>query len=237
MAAGLSPDVIVNQIEKLAGLRHVMEASAVIAAAFSGMIAARNKRADVVGIYILACITAFGGGTVRDVLLDRRPLFWVEYSIYPILILILSILFVYLPNIFSRIRPLARLSFNWIDAIGLGLFSISGVSFALIYRIPYFPSILFGVITGTFGGVLRDLFLLEIPIIFRQTTLYATCSFLGCWMFLIALILGCPQSLASILGSVTVVILRMAAVRYGWKLGGAHLREPGKGGDRSSKHQ
>lgn len=190
-----------------------------IVAAVSGMLAARRKRMDLVGTYIVAFVTAFGGGTLRDILLNRRPLFWVEYQEYPILVFILSLIFVYVPlrftSVYSSGNSPGKWLFDWIDALGLALFSISGVSYALSHQIPYFVASLIGVITGVFGGVLRDVLLVEIPIIFRtQSCLYATCSFVGCWIFLISLSIRINTTTAAFIGSTVIVLLRILSIQY-----------------------
>jgi uncharacterized membrane protein YeiH len=206
---------IATQLQKFSFLGYGIEAGAVIVAAISGMFAARSKRMDLVGTYIVAFVTAFGGGTLRDVLLDRRPLFWVNYPIYPIIIFVLSLAFVYAPSVFIPARPIAKRLFNFVDALGLALFSISGVSYALAAQMPYFVASLLGVITGVFGGVLRDVLLVEIPMIFRtQTSLYATCSFIGCWGFLLSLLLDLAPTTAAFLGFAITVMLRIISIHY-----------------------
>ncbi|HEY9644000.1 MAG TPA: trimeric intracellular cation channel family protein [Coleofasciculaceae cyanobacterium] len=222
----MSLDAIAHQLERFSELQYFVEASAVIVSAISGMIAAREKQLDIVGTYFIAFITAFGGGTLRDILLDHRPLFWISHQEYPILIFALSILFLYCSQSLTPVKPIARRSFDLIDALGLALFSISGTSYALAYYIPFWIAALFGVITGVFGGVLRDVVLVEIPLIFRQsTTLYATCSFVGGWIYLVALLCKVPPSLAGLAGFVTVVTLRMAALRYNLKLPALYVKD------------
>ncbi|MBD0335941.1 MAG: trimeric intracellular cation channel family protein [Cyanobacteria bacterium Co-bin13] len=211
----MEPAAILNQIARLTALQTLIEPVAVMVFAFSGMVPARTKQMDGVGVYIVAFVTALGGGTLRDVLLDQRPLFWVEHQEYPILILILVLIFLYAPRFNLPFQPLARQYFNLVDALGLGLFSISGTAAALAHQIPLFPATLFGVITGVFGGVLRDVLITEIPMIFRQSTsLYATCSFVGCWAFLLALWLEWPDAIAVLLGITTTTTLRLLALHF-----------------------
>jgi uncharacterized membrane protein YeiH len=224
---------IVTQLQRLSFLQYFLESAAVIVSAFSGMLAARSKRMDFVGTYIVAFVTAFGGGTLRDVLLNRRPLFWVQYQQYPIVVFVLSLIFVYVPWRSLPTHPWARrlLSkplFNFIDALGLALFSLSGASLSLGYQLPYFIAALVGVITGVFGGVLRDVLLAEIPMIFRTTTaLYATCSFLGCWVFFVGLLLNVHPTTASCFGFAATVLLRMLSLHYGIRLPTpCYLQEP-----------
>ena len=113
-------------------LLFVVEVVAVLACAFSGFAEAQRKDMDLVGVYVVAFITAFGGGTLRDVLLDRRPFFWVDHQQYPILILALTLIATPLMRIAQRIIP--NLAFVVADAIGLGFFSIAGVALALDCR-------------------------------------------------------------------------------------------------------
>jgi uncharacterized membrane protein YeiH len=192
-----------------------IEAGAVIAAASSGMIAARNKQMDLVGTYIVAFVNAFGGGTLRDVLLDRRPLFWVNAPEYPVIVFAIALLFVYFPRPLAIAKPWIRQWFAWVDALGLALFTVSGASYALSYEMPVFVASLLGVITGVFGGVLRDILIAEIPMIFRtQSSLYATCSFLGCWVFFGALGLQISPAVSATLGFTATFLLRMLSIRY-----------------------
>ncbi len=195
-------------------LGSLVEGSAVLVSAFSGMIAARRKQMDFVGTFTVAVITAFGGGTLRDVLLERRPLFWVSHQEYPILIFALALVFLYLPQLFQPLHPLAEKTFDAIDALGLGLFSIAGSAVALDTGMPIFIASLFGVITGVFGGILRDVMINQIPIVFRQTSLYATCSFVGSWVYLLALRLGILIPVADLAGILATVLLRLGAIHY-----------------------
>ncbi|RMF64426.1 MAG: trimeric intracellular cation channel family protein [Cyanobacteria bacterium J069] len=179
------------------------------------MIAARKKGLDLVGIYAIAFVNAFGGGTLRDVLLDRRPFFWVRYEGYAVLVLLLSALYLYGSRHLAPIRAPASRVFALVDAFGLALFSISGTAFALEYRMPLFTASLLGVITGVVGGVLRDILLTQIPVVFRKTaTLYATCAFVGCWVYLGLVVGQVDVAIATVTGFSTVVVLRMLALRY-----------------------
>ncbi|HEY9620497.1 MAG TPA: trimeric intracellular cation channel family protein [Crinalium sp.] len=206
---------LTTQLQRFSFLGYAIEAGAVIVAAISGMVAAHHKRLDLVGTYIVAFVTAFGGGTLRDLLLDRRPLFWVEHPEYPIIIFVLSVAFTYAPEFFSPDQSVGNRLFDLVDALGLALFSLSGVSYALAGQIPYFVASLLGVITGVFGGVLRDILLAEIPMIFRtQTSLYATCSFMGCWGFLISLFLGATPTTAAFIGFTITVMFRVISIQY-----------------------
>lgn len=206
---------IAETAEQFGLVLYGVEASAVIVAAFSGMLAARQHQLDFVGTYVLAFVTAFGGGTLRDVLLDRQPLFWVSYPEYPVIIFGLAIFFVYSPWRWVPERPVARHLSDWVDAVGLALFSLSGTSFAIAQGLPNFAATLIGVITGVFGGVLRDVLLADIPRIFRtSSSLYATCAFVGAWVYVLILQWGGLNATASVLGFVAAVGLRITSIRY-----------------------
>jgi uncharacterized membrane protein YeiH len=161
----------------------IIEILAILVGAFSGFIEARSKKMDVVGVFTVAFITAFGGGTLRDILLDKRPLFWVTHQEYAVLIFVLAL--VAAPAIRHLRKIVSERLIVVADALGLGLFSIAGVSQALEAGMPIFIASMMGVITGIFGGVLRDIVCNEIPMVLRDGKPYAICAFGGCWMYLL----------------------------------------------------
>lgn len=199
-------------------LVHVVEVAGIIAFASSGFIEARRRRMDWVGVFTVAFITAFGGGTLRDLLLDRRPLFWVEHQEYPVIIFFAALLAT------PFWRKLQHSSTEKIidvaDALGLGLFSVTGASIALNAGMPWFIAAMMGVITGIFGGVLRDMICNEIPMVFKRGQLYASCSFIGCWVFILLDYFDADPLLCLIAGSLACFSLRMAALRWNLKLPG-----------------
>ena len=143
-------------------LLRAIEIIAIMVAAFSGFAEAQRKQMDVVGLYTVAFITAFGGGTLRDILLDRRPLFWVEHQEYALLVFALSLV------AFPLMKLFRQLVSEWVivlaDAVGMGLFSVSATALSLQLGYSAFVSIMMGVITGCFGGILRDIICNEVPI-------------------------------------------------------------------------
>ena len=195
---------------------HTIEVAGIIAFASSGFIEARRKRMDVVGVFTVAFITAFGGGTLRDLLLDRRPLFWVEHQEYPIMIFVMALIAV--PLLRHLRHAVAENAIVFADALGLGLFSVNGASLASEAEMPLFVCAMMGVITGIFGGVLRDVICNEIPLVFRRSNLYATCAFAGCWVYLLLNQLRIAEVIALLFGTATTFLLRMLAVRFDWKL-------------------
>jgi uncharacterized membrane protein YeiH len=160
----------------------VIEIVAILVGAMSGFIEARRKRMDLVGVFTVAFITAFGGGTLRDILLDVRPLFWVEHQGYAILIFVLAL--VATPLVRTIRQIVSERIIVVADAIGLGLFAVAGVSQAQAADMPVFIAAMMGVITGIFGGVLRDIVCNEVPMVFRDGKPYAICAFFGAWLYI-----------------------------------------------------
>lgn len=199
-------------------LLHAVEVAGIVAFACSGFIEARRKKMDLVGVFTVAFITAFGGGTLRDLLLDRRPLFWVEHQEYPILIFAMAL--IAMPFLRHLRHAAAERTIVLADALGLGLFSVAGTSLAVDAEMPMFVCVMMGVITGIFGGVLRDVICNEIPLVFRRGHLYATCSFVGCWVYLLLDKTGMTQALSVLAGIAVTFVLRALAVRLDWKLPG-----------------
>lgn len=182
---------------------------AVIASAISGALEARKNEMDIVGAVTIAFATAFGGGTIRDLLLGRTPVFWVLDPGLTVATFIFGLLSYY------RLEHFSKSLFTVVDAIGLGLFSVLGATYTLQLELSPIVAVLMGVVTGVFGGILRDLFCNRIPKIFRHnTTLYATCSFFGTCLFVLFIWLGMDHLLASTASAGAIFILRLAAVRF-----------------------
>ncbi len=191
-----------------------LEAAAVLVCAVSGMITAARKRMDIVGTYCLALVTAFGGGTLRDLLIDRRPFFWVSHDQYLLIIVVLCLAFVYSRSFYARASRWHRQGVV-VDAMGLALFTLTGVSFAVDKGLPLFVASLIGMVTGTFGGALRDVGAMEIPVIFRPGELYAISSFAGAWVYIGAHYAGLSAFTAGVAACLTVVGLRLASHAFG----------------------
>jgi len=192
-----------------AGLTHILaaiEALATIAFAVSGLLEAARKRLDAVGVCMVAGLAAFGGGTLRDVLLDRRPFFWVQHANWLWALLALCVL----AMLFMRARhfdPTAR-AMQWPDAAGLGLFTASGTQIALQAGVPAIVAVLMGVVTAVFGGVLRDIVCNEIPSAFRDHRPYAVCAFAGGWVLVAAHAIGAADWVGLVSAAATAALLR-----------------------------
>ena len=193
-----------------------MEALAIFAYAFSGLIEARKRRLDAVGAFLVALVTAFGGGTVRDVLLSRRPFYWVEHQEYVIVIFAMAIFAPMLLRMTTRLFDERMLLVA--DAIGLGLFSISGTSVALDAQMPAFTAVMMGVVTGVFGGVMRDVLCNEIPLILRDSRPYAVCAFAGCWLYLSLERIEFDTIYAVLLSTAFILIARLVTFKLDIRL-------------------
>ncbi|MEC3766727.1 MULTISPECIES: trimeric intracellular cation channel family protein [Cupriavidus] len=195
---------------------HIMEVIGVLAFAVSGVVDARKQRLDVVGTFVVAFATAFGGGTVRDVLLDRRPFYWVDHEGYVLLIFVMSFGASFVLRVVSRVASDRAMIVA--DAIGLGLFSVTGASLALVAQMTPTVAVMMGIISAVFGGVVRDVLCNEVPMILRDRSPYATCSFIGCWIYIGLTWVEVQQEAALLTGALAIIAMRLASVRYGWKL-------------------
>lgn len=148
--------------------------AAVAVNALTGVLDAGRKRMDLVGVVMVGCATALGGGTVRDLLLDRQ-VFWIADQTYLVVALITTLAVFFLVRGW-RLPP--RL-FLIPDAVGLALFTIVGTQVALEWQAPWLVASLLGVITGAVGGVLRDVLCNEVPLIFVRGELYASAAWAG----------------------------------------------------------
>ncbi len=193
-----------------------VEATATVAFALSGLLEAARKRLDAVGVCVVAGLAAFGGGTLRDVLLDRRPFFWVEHAGW--LWALLALCVVAMALLRARHLAVTERAMQWPDALGLGLFSASGTQLALAQDLPAIVAVLMGVVTAVFGGVLRDIVCNEIPSAFSDHRPYAVCAFAGGWALVGARALGVPEGLALLGGALLASGLRALALATDYRL-------------------
>ena len=181
--------------------------------AASGALAAGRKSMDLLGVIVIAAVTAVGGGTLRDILLDRHPVFWMADPFYLTVILIVAVL----TMVYIRWRrpPLRALAVA--DAVGLGLFTISGAQIAEHAGMSALIVILLATMTAVAGGVLRDVLSAEVPLILRRD-IYATAAVCGAAVYLLAQRLGVVESVAVVIGVAVVVALRLIAIVHGLQL-------------------
>jgi uncharacterized membrane protein YeiH len=193
-----------------------VEALATLAFALSGLLEAARKKLDVVGSCVVAGLAAFGGGTLRDVLLDRRPFFWVEHAGWLWLLLGLCIAATFLLHA-RHLEPTER-AMQWPDALGLGLFSATGTQLALAQHLPTMVAVLMGVVTAVCGGVLRDIVVNEIPRALKDRQPYAVCAFAGGWVVVALHAWGLPSDWSLLGGAVVGSALRALALHSGYRL-------------------
>jgi uncharacterized membrane protein YeiH len=194
----------------------VLEAVGVLAFALSGIIEAARKHFDLVGVVMIGFIAAFGGGTLRDVLLDRRPFFWVEQEFW--VWVLIGIGFA-LPFFFkSQHIELTEKAMLIPDAVGLGAFAAGGTHIALQMDVSPLIAVMMGVITAVVGGILRDVLVNEVPRAFHDHQPYAVIAFAGGWLVVLLSFLGTPEYLDVLLAAVLMIVLRLFAVKFGWEL-------------------
>ncbi|MGA0241585.1 MAG: trimeric intracellular cation channel family protein [Candidatus Marinamargulisbacteria bacterium] len=194
---------------------YVIETLGIVSFAISGMMLAKRKDFDIVGVYIIGWVTSFGGGTIRDMMLDRQPLHWISHSEYPLMLLGLAILF-------SLIRRV-RIQKKWLlvpDAMGMALFAVTTAQMTVNMGLPIIIVGMLSAIVPTFGGVIRDSLCQEIPQIFRSdSTLYASLAFGGgiLYSFFVINSIFSP-TMAMILSAIIIFILRILAHMFHWRL-------------------
>ena len=189
--------------------------------AASGALAAGRRRMDVLGVLVIAIVTAIGGGTIRDVLLDRHPVFWIEDPSH----LVVSVLAAALTLVYARFRRPPSHSLAIADALGLALFTISGARIAQSEQVGAIVVVLMGTMTGVAGGVIRDVLSAEIPLIFRKGELYATAAIAGVTLYLVCEVAGMPRQVAALVGMAAIATLRLAAILWGLHLPVLPMRE------------
>lgn len=194
----------------------LFESLGIFAFAISGLLEAARKRLDLVGMVMVSGLAAFGGGTLRDILLDRRPFFWVEnlYWIY----IIIGMCIVALFTLKSRHLELTERAVAWPDAIGLGIFSAGGTQIALQSHMPPIVAVIMGTMTAIVGGIGRDIAVTEIPKAFIDHQPYAVLAFCGCWIVVLGDALAWPNFVSLWLCAIVIIALRIAAMVFRWRL-------------------
>ena len=185
---------------------------AVAVLAVAGALTASRKQLDPVGFMLVACLCAFGGGTVRDVILNQ-PVFWLAVPEMVALAAGLAVIVFFTAHRLER-RFVALL---WADAVGLGLFAVLGAEAAQRAGAAAWVAILMGTITATAGGILRDIVCTEVPLVLRRE-IYATAAALGAAVFILAQGAGAGRVLAVSLGIAVGFGARAAAILGGWSL-------------------
>lgn len=190
-----------------------IELAGVAVFAVSGALAAGRKSLDLLGVVVIAWVTATGGGTLRDLLLDRA-VFWIQQPMF--LVVAFSAAMLTVPYVRFARPPEKFLLLA--DALGLALFSILGAQIAIGLGQSGLIAVVMGTITGVFGGVLRDVLCNEIPMILRKGNIYATAAIAGCTLLVVLRHFGVATPVAASLGMFLVAALRIAAIVFGLSL-------------------
>jgi uncharacterized membrane protein YeiH len=177
--------------------------------ALSGALVAEQKSFDIFGVVIIAFVTAVGGGMLRDVLIDAHPINWIGDLNY-MWIIASAVLVMYLFK--SKIAPWAKTFFIF-DTIGLGVFTLIGIEKAFSYGLDPVPSVIMGMITACFGGVIRDVLTNQVPLIFKKE-IYASACLLGGLVYLSDRFMNFPDGIQEISTVGVVILVRLVSVKY-----------------------
>ena len=207
-------------------LLYVLDLLGVAVFAISGALAAGRRALDLLGVMVLATATAVGGGTIRDLLLDRHPIFWLDDPAYLTVIVSASLITI----AYARWRPAPRASLQVADALGLALFSVVGAQIAESAGLPAVSCVLLGAVTGTAGGAVRDVLSAEVPMVLRRGNLYASAAIAGTTTYLLLEATGVPRGYAAPAGMIVCAGLRFAAIWWGLKLPVFQLGDGGESG-------
>lgn len=191
-------------------LLYLLDLLGVAVFAISGALAAGRKRLDLLGVLVLASVTAIGGGTIRDVLLDRHPLPWLADPAYLTVIAVSALGTVWMVRR-RRTRP-PETALLVADALGLALFSVAGAQIAERAGISAVGGIVLGTITGSAGGAVRDVLSAEIPLVLRRGNLYASAAIAGTAVYFALEGLGMARSPATLIGMAVVAGVRFASI-------------------------
>lgn len=191
-------------------LLYAVSMAAVAVNAASAVLETEDKRMDLVGATIVGFAASLGGGSLRDILLNR-PVFWLAQVDY----LICALLAVLATFVLARRVRIRSGLFVIPDAIGLALFTAVGTQIALDQGVHWLPASMLGVITGAFGGMLRDILVNEVPLVMRPGTLYVTASWLGALVLSGGFHLGFGEAASAAAGGAVVLLLRLVSIRYG----------------------
>ena len=196
--------------------------------AISGALAAGRKSLDVLGVVVIALVTATGGGTIRDLLLDRHPVFWIADPMYVAVILCAALLTI--PYTRWARPPLQALQIA--DGLGLAFFSIAGAQVAETGQHSGLIVVMMATITGSFGGVIRDVLCNDIPMILRRGNIYATAAIVGSSIYVLCVRFGLTRLPSTLIGMGTVASLRFGAIVWNWSLPVYSYSDPDTSRDR-----
>jgi len=194
-------------------MEHILYIIAITAEAMTAALSAGRRKMDWVGVCIIACVTALGGGTIRNILLGHYPMSWIEHPEYILITAGGAIAAGLIASFMKKLKTL----FLFLDALGLVVFSIIGCQLAEQMHLPVLIIVLSGVITGCGGGVLRDILCNDIPLLFRKE-IYATASLLTGLLYIGFERLGISADAASITAAILGLLVRLLAIKYKWEM-------------------
>jgi uncharacterized membrane protein YeiH len=190
-----------------------LDVAGVAVFAASGALAASRKQMDIVGFVLIAAVTGIGGGTIRDLLLGITPVFWVRAPSYVLLCAgVAVLLFIVAPSFESRFRALL-----WADAAGMAVFCVIGAERALDTGAPVVVAVLMGMITATFGGLVRDVLCAEIPLVLRRE-IYVTAAAAGAAVYVALFSLGVGRPLTALAAFLAAFVIRGLGIVFGLSL-------------------
>lgn len=195
-------------------LRYVIDLVGIAVFAVSGALAAGRKSLDLLGVLVLATVTAVGGGTIRDLLLGRLPIFWLTDPSYLLVILVSALATV----AWARQRPVPEMTLQVADALGLALFSVAGAQIAMSRELPVASCVLLGAVTGAAGGMVRDILSAEVPLVLRKGNLYASAAIAGTLLYAGLERAGVADPLPAFAGMALIAVLRLLAIWRGLTL-------------------
>jgi uncharacterized membrane protein YeiH len=209
-------------IKAIAVAPALLDFMAVAVFAVSGALVASRKEMDIFGFVMLGTVTGIGGGSMRDIFLGRLPVLWVETPAYVLICAAAAGLTFFTAHLIgSRYRVML-----WLDALGLSLFCVTGAATALAVGTHPLVAVIMGVITGTFGGIIRDVLGDETSLLLRKE-IYVTAALSGAVVFVILASLGADTLVSSLFGFATCFTFRGLALSFGWSLPGYKSR-PGR---------
>ncbi|MBP9849696.1 MAG: trimeric intracellular cation channel family protein [Flavobacterium sp.] len=177
--------------------------------AVTGVLKARTKRFDIFGAAVLAFVTAYGGGTIRDLLIGVRPVNWVNDNLAIVIVLLSTVITFF----FKLNTTIIKKLIFWVDAFGIGLFTIVGIQVALSNGISNGYALVMGIITATFGGLLADVLCNKVPSILKPGELYATACLIGGGLYLVMLNYHLQTEISMIISILIIATIRIFAIR------------------------
>ncbi len=191
-----------------------LDYASVFVFALTGALVASRAQLDIIGFIFIASLTAVGGGTLRDILLNRETVFWIENP-WTIAVAALAAIIVFFTAhlLESRARSIV-----WLDAAALAVAVPAGVAVALSLGQTSTIVVIMGITTGCFGGLMRDVVCNEVPLVLKQGELYVTCALVGAASALIALQFGLSQPQSLLICGAATFVLRAGSIAFGWRL-------------------